>query len=745
MNDFAQEFDAAGAEDPTQQLLDAVRETGPAALAELLGDQGFLLAELATDPGGLFTTPGATSDQYSAVIKRLQEQRAAMDALETRAMVGHADATRAELRAEELAQATQEADAAESEAMTEIQAENSTTRDVSMSTRRAPATASRTLAAARRLVDSMPEMLTAMATGRLTATSARSTATSLGPLTPAQREHVDAILGARLAELDSCGSEQWNGAVAAAIAEADPDGEAKRHHHARRHRSVTVRRGQNGMATIRAHVPALAANTIRKRLSLEAERLRATGDRRGHQQIQADSFVDTLLGAEDGMDRTDLDIGVIITDRALLDPQRGDLAHIEGYGPVPAESVREDLRGPLRALSNQAADELDGDDGAAAHLALRRLYTHPTTGELVAVESVAREFPKGLARFIRWRDQICRGPHCNAPIRQSDHIRPHAAGGHTFLDNGQGLCAFCNDKENQTSSVERDRSKPGHRVRWTSRNGTTRTTGAARFTAPVEMPDTPDVAPDASVETAPGPDETESGLDETAPGPGETAPASDETPAAPVNEPSAASGTDRTDAAGADTEGEAPSEAPEAGLTGEGPVDAPETPGEDHPTEPAVTAAGATVTEPVPSVGPGPRYDEDPAPALEGEDHDDTSAPAPRVAPRRRPAAPSEIGQLARHRPGIRSGTRRPSAPCPRAGIRRRSHTAWARAPPGQADAAAFAAPGSASAIRSSTSGVWAVETNQASKADGGRYTPASSIAWKNRVNAAVSCTFASS
>lgn len=37
------------------------------------------------------------------------------------------------------------------------------------------------------------------------------------------------------------------------------------------------------------------------------------------------------------------------------------------------------------------------------------------------------------------------------------------------------------------------------------------------------------------------------------------------------------------------------------------------------------------------------------------------------------------------------------------------------------ADAAAFAAPGSAAAMRSSTDSVCAVETNQASKADGGR------------------------
>src|SRR5699024_9411031 len=62
-----------------------------------------------------------------------------------------------------------------------------------------------------------------------------------------------------------------------------------------------------------------------------------------------------------------------------------------------------------------------------------------------------------------------------------------------------------------------------------------------------------------------------------------------------------------------------------------------------------------------------------------------------------------------------------------------------------QPRAAAFAAAGSTAAIRSRTWSVWAVETNQASKAEGGRYTPPSSIAWKKRVNASVSCAFASS
>ncbi|GAA1312792.1 HNH endonuclease [Brachybacterium tyrofermentans] len=518
MNDYAENTEAAEG-DPAQQLLDALRAEGPTALAELLGDQGFLLVELATEPGGLFSPAPGSSGQYSAVIRRLQEQRSAMDALETRCMVALADALRDEDRAAAQADAAYELEAVEPEEDTDRRADRAAARDVSMSTRRSPDLASRTLASARRLVESMPTMLRALATGLLSESAVRAMAASVAPLAPAQREQVDALLGTRLAALDGCGTEEWKGAVAAAIAASDAEGESRRHEHARGTRSVTVRRGEHGMAVVSARLPALDAMKIRKRLSLEAERLRASGDRRGHQQIQADSFIASLLGAEDGMDRTDLDIGVIITDRALLHPGQGELAHVEGYGPVPVEALRHELSGPLRELAQDRApavptggpgtqnaaagptdldpvavetrglDDAFGADAPAVRLALRRLYTHPTTGELVAVDSVAREFPRALARFIRWRDVTCRGPFCNAPIRHSDHIRPYAAGGHTCLDNGQGLCAFCNDKEQQTTSVELSTESPGHQVTWTSRGGTVRTTGPTALTGPrIEPP-----------------------------------------------------------------------------------------------------------------------------------------------------------------------------------------------------------------------------------------------------------------
>ncbi|WP_460599443.1 HNH endonuclease signature motif containing protein [Flexivirga lutea] len=45
--------------------------------------------------------------------------------------------------------------------------------------------------------------------------------------------------------------------------------------------------------------------------------------------------------------------------------------------------------------------------------------------------------------LILLRDQVCRTPWCGAPIRHTDHIRPHATRGATIERNGEGLCARC--------------------------------------------------------------------------------------------------------------------------------------------------------------------------------------------------------------------------------------------------------------------------------------------------------------
>jgi hypothetical protein len=100
-------------------------------------------------------------------------------------------------------------------------------------------------------------------------------------------------------------------------------------------------------------------------------------------------------------------------------------AEIFGLGPIPAPLARQLI-----------------DEAVAKHAAtLKKLYTDPTSGALVAMESRSRIFPDQLGQLIAFRDQHCRHPYCDSPIKHLDHIHPHAQGGPTSFGNGQGLCA----------------------------------------------------------------------------------------------------------------------------------------------------------------------------------------------------------------------------------------------------------------------------------------------------------------
>ncbi len=90
---------------------------------------------------------------------------------------------------------------------------------------------------------------------------------------------------------------------------------------------------------------------------------------------------------------------------------------------------------------------------------LRRLYTHPKHGRLVAMESVAQKFPAMLAALIWKRDQVCRTLWCDAPIRNTDHAERLADGGDTSYLNGNGECEACNQAKEAVGW--RVRARPG--------------------------------------------------------------------------------------------------------------------------------------------------------------------------------------------------------------------------------------------------------------------------------------------
>jgi hypothetical protein len=60
------------------------------------------------------------------------------------------------------------------------------------------------------------------------------------------------------------------------------------------------------------------------------------------------------------------------------------------------------------------------------------------------MDSAQRLFRGQLREYVDLRDQFCRTPWCNAPIRHRDHVTAVAEGGQTTAAGGQGLCEACN-------------------------------------------------------------------------------------------------------------------------------------------------------------------------------------------------------------------------------------------------------------------------------------------------------------
>ena len=128
-----------------------------------------------------------------------------------------------------------------------------------------------------------------------------------------------------------------------------------------------------------------------------------------------------------------LQLNLIMTDRTLFGDD--EPAHLTGYGPIPAALAR--------ALVIGHAD-------TTTSTWVRRLYTDPSGTQLLAMDSRQRLFPATAQKFLIARDQTCRTPWCDAPIRHLDHVIPHSRGGPTTIGNGQGLCAACNLSKQDT-------------------------------------------------------------------------------------------------------------------------------------------------------------------------------------------------------------------------------------------------------------------------------------------------------
>lgn len=321
---------------------------------------------------------------------------------------------------------------------------------VALARRESPHRGQRHLGLARVVRRELPHTWAAWRGGRITEWRATLIARETACLSLEHRLAVDKALATDADALEAMSDRQVVGAAQVEATRLDAAAQVARRRMAESERRVSIRPAPDSMVWLTTLLPVKEGVATYATLTRAADRARAQGDPRTRGQVMADTLVESVLdsvgsGTEKGASRSrtsvPVTLGVVMTDAALFGGA-DDAAHLEGFGPIPAELAREIVCGALTA-----------DEQAT----IRRLYASPTSGELVAMDSRARLFPAGLARFIRLRDQVCRTPWCGAPIRHTDHVVPHGAGGPTSVDNSQGLCEACN----YAKAAPRWQARPG--------------------------------------------------------------------------------------------------------------------------------------------------------------------------------------------------------------------------------------------------------------------------------------------
>lgn len=373
---------------------------------------------------------------------------------------------------------------------------------VALARRESPNRGSRLLRLAKALVTEMPRTLAALQSGQLNEWRATLLVKETACLSVEDRRAVDEELAPDTGTFTGKGDRAIIAAAKAAAYRRDPRSVLGRASRAAAERTVSLRPAPDTMTYLTALLPVAQGVAVYAALTRAADSARASGgpgasgaggwrsgssDGAGARgpgargagsgvvptrgQLMADTLVERITGTPGGI--TGINLDLVMTDRTLF---QGDSepARLNGYGIVPAEWARtilaegqadqdpadqvqadQNLAGQVQADQNLAdqvqvdrnsADQDPADQNRDHELTvwLRRLYSAPATGELLATDSKARLFTGRLRRFIETRDDTCRTPYCDAPIRHIDHVVPWRSGGETNLGNGAGLCEGCN-------------------------------------------------------------------------------------------------------------------------------------------------------------------------------------------------------------------------------------------------------------------------------------------------------------
>ncbi len=297
--------------------------------------------------------------------------------------------------------------------------------EVALARHDAPVKGNQHLGFAKALVHEMPHTLAALEAGVLSEYRATLIVRESACLSLEHRRQLDEELCADMSTLVGWGNNRVEAEAKRITARLDAAAVVERNAKAEQDRCVTIRPAPNTMTYVTVLLPVAQGVGMYAALTRAAE---VSCDERSRGQVMADTAYERVTG-KSAAEPLSVSLNLVMADTTLAGDDT-EPAWLDGYGPVPA--------GFACKLTGDAATDKD------AKATLRRLYRHPTSGQLVAMESRARIFPKGLAALIGRRDRTCRTPYCNAPIRHLDHATPDRAGGKTSARNGLGLCAACN-------------------------------------------------------------------------------------------------------------------------------------------------------------------------------------------------------------------------------------------------------------------------------------------------------------
>jgi Domain of unknown function (DUF222) len=295
---------------------------------------------------------------------------------------------------------------------------------IGLACRISPVAAARRLNTARALWFELPETYSHLTAGELSERVAEVIVSETRHLDAETRGQVDRQLAA--AGIATMGYKAATACARKAAYEADREGYVRRGRTERKHRRVGVRPAPDTMAILTGYLPVEQAIACYAAVRRHADSAKAAGDSRTRDQIMADTFVERLTGQATAGD-VNIELQLLMPLDALINADDHKAAMIPGYGPLPAGLAWE-----IVATSK-------------GRRWWRRLFTAPASrsglsGPIVGGDPTRRCFDGWLAKLIRLRDQSCRDPFCDAPIRHIDHIRRHADGGPTTYLNGRGEC-----------------------------------------------------------------------------------------------------------------------------------------------------------------------------------------------------------------------------------------------------------------------------------------------------------------